>query len=105
MNIKDLLEYSKSIIEEDLARNLLCALLNIKLMDLYTIYDKKLDEDFINEYKKEYDSEEYLRMMYEKCDIKVIEEYIESEDMKKVAVVSPWHNTKLHKKKTQSSYR
>ncbi len=28
-----------------------------------------------NEYKKEYDSEEYLRMMYEKCGIKVLEEY------------------------------
>ncbi len=28
-----------------------------------------------NEYKKEYDSEEYLLMMYEKCGIKVIEEY------------------------------
>lgn len=28
-----------------------------------------------NEYKKEYDSEEYLRMMYEKSGIKVLEEY------------------------------
>lgn len=47
MKVKDLLNYGKSIIEEDLARNLLCALLNIKLMDLYTIYDKKLDEEFV----------------------------------------------------------
>ena len=28
-----------------------------------------------NEYKKEYDSEEYLQMIYEKCGIKIIEEY------------------------------
>lgn len=28
-----------------------------------------------NKYKKEYDSEEYLQMMYEKCGIKVLEEY------------------------------
>lgn len=51
MKIRDLLEYGKSVIEEDLARNLLCALFNIKLMDLYTIYDKELDEEFVNDYK------------------------------------------------------
>lgn len=51
MKIRDLLEYGKSVIEEDLARNLLCALFNIKLMDLYTIYDKELDEEFVKDYK------------------------------------------------------